>query len=210
MTTSGTFNDDVVVGGDLRLTGVVTPKKDRDEILSIEEKIATIQWASLRVFDAFQTTLPGTAATDDLALIGGGFGTGTPSVQSVDFGGTTTTAYARLSIPLPANYVAGQSVKIRFHGGMLVVADTSCTLDCECYLSNEEAGKTGSDLASAAVANNINSATFVDVDFTITASTLEPGDLLDVRFSVTGTDAGNAAPNITAVIGAIKLVYNGR
>ena len=210
MATAGTFSGDIVVSGDIRLGGAISPLKDKDQVLAVETKTMLIPWTWFRIWDAMGTNLPGTASGDNLGLLGGTFGTDVCSIQSVDFGGTTTTAYARVAIPLPADYVAGQSVVLRIHGGMLVVADTTCTVDVECYKGNEEAVKTGSDLASAATANNIKSATFADVDFTIAAATLNPGDVLDVRISVTGTDAGNAAPNITAVLGAIKLVYGGR
>lgn len=203
------FPGDIVVAGDARIVGSITPAKDRDEVLSIEERVMTLPWSFWRVHDNLAALLPVVAATDDLGLVPGVLGTNFPSVQSVDFGGTSTTAYMRAQIPVPADYVAGQSFKIRFHAGMLTVADTACTLDIVCYKSDTE-NLAGSDLASAASANNIMSTTFADVDFTITAASLAPGDFLDVRVSIVGTDAGNLAADITAVIGLIQLVYNGR
>lgn len=209
MASPTTFPGDIVVAGNARISGVITPAKDRDEILSIEERVMTLPWSLWRIWDNLAALPPVAAATDDLGLVPGTLGTNFPCVQSVDFGGTTTTAYIRAQIPVPADYVAGQSFKIRFHAGMLVVADTSCTLDIVCYKSDTE-NLVGADLASAAVADNIKSATFADVDFTITATSLSPGNFLDVRVSIVGTDVGNAAPLITAVIGLVQLVYNGR
>ena len=204
-----TFPGDIIVAGNARVSGVITPAKDRDEILSIEERVVTLPWSIWRIHDNIAGLPPAAAASDDLGLVAGVLGTNFPCIQSVDFGGTTTTAYIRAQIPIPADYVAGQPFKIRFHAGMLVVADTSCTLDIVCYESDTE-NLVGADLASAAVADNIKSATFANVDFTITPTTLSPGDFLDVRVSIVGTDAGNAAPLITAVIGLVQLVYNGR
>jgi hypothetical protein len=204
-----TLPGDLIVPGNARITGNISPAKNKSDVLAIEERIHAVPWSIWRVHDAIGTNLPATAATDDLGLVAGVLGTAVPTVQSVDFGGTTTTAYMRAQIPVPVDYVAGQSFKVRFHAGMLIVADTTCTLDMVAYRSDEEAAASA-DLASAASANNIKSVTFADVDFTITSTSLNPGDMLDVRVSIDGDDAGNAAPDITAVIGAVKLVYGGR
>jgi len=204
-----TFPGDVVVPGNLRVSGSITPALARANILALSDlEPFTLPWTLWRVHDALNTNLPGTAAADDLALIGGTFGSASPTLQSVDFGGTTTTAYARAQIPVPWEYEDGQTVKLRFHAGMLTIADDSCTLDVECYETDEEAG-IGSDICATA-AQDINSATFADFDFTITSSGLSAGDMLDVRIKVTGTDAGDAAANITAVIGAVQLLCDVR
>jgi len=205
-----TFPGDIVVPGTARITGGISPTVSRSSILSQSEEqefvIPLTQW---RVHDALHTNLPGTAADDDLALIGGTFGSASPTIRSADFGETSVDAYARALIALPWEYEAGQTVKLRFHGGMLVIADSDCTLDCECYKSDEEAG-ISADLASAAVNDNINSAVFADIDFTITSTALSAGDILDVRINIDGTDASTAAANVTAVIGATKLLCDVR
>lgn len=200
---------DLIVAGSLRVAGSITPAMDRDEILSLAElQPFTVPWTLWRVHDAVNTNLPGTAADDDLGLVGGTFGTDSPSIQSVDFGGTTTTAYARAQIPIPWEYEDGQTLTLRLHAGMLTVADDACTLDVECHKSDEEAGA-GSDLCTTD-AKDINSAVMSDQDFTITPSGLSAGDMLDVRIKVTGTDAGNASDDIIAVIGAIQRLCDVR
>ena len=210
MGSTTTFPGDVVIPGALRVTGGITPALARTSILAQSTLQAfTIPLTQWRVWDALHTNLPGTAAADDLALVGGTFATASPTIQSVDFGETTTTAYARTQIVLPWEYEAGQSVSLRFHGGMLVIADANCTLDIACYKTDEE-GDISADLASAAVSDNINSAVFADIDFTITSAALTPGDTLDVRMSITGTDAATAAANVTAVIGATQLLCDVR
>jgi hypothetical protein len=203
------INGDAVVSGSLRLGGSITPLKGAADLLTPEEKIWTVPWALWRVWDAINTNLVTVAATDDLALVAGTLGTNSPSVQGQDSGGLNTTGYMRAQLPIPTDYVAGQSLKLRFHAGMLTsIADTTCTLDIVAYKSDEEAA-VGADLASAAVANNIKSLVFADVDFTITASGLSPGDMLDVRVSINTVDGANAAVLIPC-IGAVKMVYYGR
>jgi len=203
------INGDCVVSGALRLGGGITPLKGVADLLTPEEKTCTIPWTVWRIWDAITSPLPAVAATDDLALIVGTLGTNAPSVQGLDSGGLNTTGYMRAQLPIPADYVAGQSLKIRFHAGMLTsVADTTCTLDMVAYKSDEES-LVGADLASAAVANNIKSLVFADVDFTITASGLSPGDMLDVRVSINTVDGANADVLIPC-IGAVKMVYYGR
>jgi hypothetical protein len=209
MGTTTTFPGDIVVPGTARISGGVSPTMARSSILSQAELQAfTVPWTLWRVHDALHTNLPGTAAADDLALIGGTFGSASPSIQSLDFGGTSTTAYARAQIPLPWEYESGQSVELRFHAGMLTtLADASCTLDVECYETDEETGISADICADAA--QSINSLTLADIDFTITPTALVAGDLLDVRITVAGTDAGNLGV-MTACIGAVKLLCDVR
>jgi hypothetical protein len=205
------FPGDIVVPGVARITGGITPTLVRSSILALVELAEyTIPWTAWRVHDALATVLPGTAANDDLGLIGGAFGSASPTIQSVDFGGTSTTAYARCQIPLPAEYEAGQTVTLRFHAGMLVVADATCTLDVVCYEADGEAGISADIVSESSPAQSINSATFADINFIITPSALTAGDLLDVRIVVAGTDATNAQANITAVIGSAKLLCDVR
>ena len=210
MANPATFPGDVVCPGNLRLTGSVTPLKNKSAVLANEEKEKVIPFSDLRVWDNNDAVLPETPATDDLGLVGGTFATNSRSVQTVDYGGTSTTAYARVDVEIPQDYVAGQSFKLRFHGGMhTTVSDNTCTLDVAAYRSDEERG-ISADLAAAAVANNIKSLTYADVDFTITATTLNPGDTLDVRIEITGADTGDSGADIRGVIGSIKMVYDGR
>ncbi|GMW02644.1 MAG: hypothetical protein AMXMBFR84_37800 [Candidatus Hydrogenedentota bacterium] len=154
-----------------------------------------------RVHDALQTNLPGTAATDDLAVITGTIGSDPPSIQGVDFGGTTTTAYARIQYPLPPEYVDGQTVTLRVNAGMLTtVSDGTCTLDAVVYRNGA-----GSDICATA-AQSINSLTFADKDFTITPTALVAGDLLDIRLVIAGSDTGNAGVMIPEIASVTLLM----
>lgn len=196
-----TFPGDLVVTGNIRLNGSITPPKSKAEILSLAElQQFPIPLTDFRVWDAMHTFLPGTPATDDLALVGGTFATATPSIRTEDLKAAgATNKRARVLVQLPWEYEAGQSVSLRFKAGMITtISNTTATLDCEVYkLQNDPDDAIGADLVATA-AQNINSLTFADITFALTASSLSPGDILDVRVTMAINDGGSA----TAVIGA--------
>jgi len=154
----------------------------------------------------FLIELWGTPA-NHLESVGGTHGTSAPSLQTPDCGGNAaaTSYYARGEIRLPAEYVASQSVELRIHAGMLAgttVADTTATLDVAVYKSDEDGTSTGDLCADAAV--SMNSLTFADIDFTITPTTLSPGDLLDVLITVAVEDS--SANVVKGCIGSVQLL----
>jgi len=164
-----------------------------------------VKLTDLRVWDAFQTNLPGTSATDDLGLYGGTFGSASPQIKTYDLKAAgAQTLYARVQIPLPAEYDAGETVTLRLHAGMeTTVADTSATVDVEAYESDSEGG-ISADLCATA-AQTINSLVKADKDFTITPTDLVAGDMLDVRITVAVNDAATGTA-VIAAIGAIELL----
>lgn len=157
------------------------------------------------VWDSGQP-LPSTAAADDLAVSVGTYGTNTPALSAGDVKAAgAVTRYARVVFSLPLEYVAGETVTLRLHAGMLTAAaDVSCTVDVQAYKTSREAGVTGGDLCATA-AQSMNSTTFAAKDFTITATTLEPGDELDVRITIASNDAASVAA-VKPTIGAILLL----
>lgn len=161
----------------------------------------TVSPWSLRVHDS-GAVLPVAAANDDLGVVLGTFGTNAPTIQGVDFGGTSTTAYARLLYVLPSNYVAGTDVTVTAFAGMLTtVSDGTCALDVEAYLVDTSDGTEGDDLCETA-AQSINSLTLASKAFVVAGDDLSPGDIVDIRLKVTGSDTGNAGvmvPVITKV-----------
>jgi hypothetical protein len=192
------FPESVIIQGDLIVNGS-KPAYARTELTQEDNARFKIQPTDWRVWDAMATNLPGTSATDDLALVGGTFATGSPSIQTSDLKAAgSTTRYARCTFQLPHNYVAGQTVTLRARAGMLTtVADVAATIDFQVYRSNDEAG-IGSDLCATS-ATTINSLTLANKDFTITPASLLPGDTLDIRMAVLVNDAATA----TAVIGIV-------
>jgi hypothetical protein len=144
-----------------------------------------------RVWDNLIASLPAAAAADDLGLIQGTFASASPSIQGVDFGGTTTTAYARTLYPLPVEYDSGQDLRLRVHcGALTTVSDTNLDIDVEVFKSNKAAG-IGSDLCLTALMT-CNSLTLSGKQFVIDPSGLVTGDTLDMRITMTATDSGNA------------------
>ena len=154
-----------------------------------------------KVHDALITNLPGTAAADDMALVTGTPGTHAPTLQGVDFGGTSTDEACSFLFTLPSEYVDAQTVVVRCHAGMLTtVSDGTATLDCEVW-SDDGDGTVSADLCTTA-ATDINSTTLADIDFSITSTALNTGDLLQVQLTFGGSDTGNAGvmiPTITSV-----------
>lgn len=201
-----TLPGDLIVPGNLRLGGAIQPGLTRANLLSIAElQPFPIPLTDFRVFDAMQTVLPGTPLTDDLGLVGGTHGTATPSLRTEDLKAAgATNNRARVLVQLPWNYIAGNTATLRFHAGMITtVSDGTATLDCEVFeLQKDPDDAIGSDLCTTA-ATTINSTTFANVDFALTATNLAAGDILDVRI----TTAVNDGATGTAVIAGITFAH---
>lgn len=157
-----------------------------------------------RVWNAYASSLPAAGTADDLGLYAGAWATGAPYIATQDLKAAgATTEYARITFCLPPEYVAGQTVTIRAAAGMITtVADTTATIDFECYKSDNDSTIGGGDLVTTS-ATTINSTTFANKDFTVTATALSPGDVLDIRMAI----AVNDAATVTAVIGAAAAVW---
>jgi hypothetical protein len=167
--------------------------------------IFPIRMTGLRVWDAIHTNLPGTAATDDLALVGTTFGTTAPVVTAGDCKALgATSRYARFMVELPECYEAGETVLLSLSAGMVTtVASVSCTVDVECYKIDKITG-IGSDLCTTS-ATTINSLVFAAKSFTITPSGLTAGDVLDVRLTIACNDAATGTA-VTPTIAGIDLL----
>ena len=202
MATPVSIPGDLIVAGTIRVGAGISPAISKANILALAELQAfPIPLTDFRVWDAMQTLLPGTPSADDLGLVGGTFGSATPSLRTEDLKTAgATNKRARVLVQLPWDYVAGESVTLRLKAGMITtVAGTSATLDCEAFkLQADPDDAIGSDLVSTA-ATTINSLTFADIDFVVTPSGLSPGDILDVRITLAVNDGASG----TAVIGGI-------
>lgn len=166
--------------------------------LDTEDGIYPVPLTLFRTWDALATNLPATAAADDLALITSTLGTDAPTVRTSDAKNTTVTQYARTQIPVPVEYTDSASLIIRIKCGMITtVANGTATIDIQAYRIARD-GTVGADICATG-ATTINSLTHADREFTITSTTLGPGDMLDVRVAIAITDSATA----TAVIGVI-------
>jgi hypothetical protein len=196
MIVEGTMN----IGGEVSLTDGLA----RDQLQQDANAVYAIPLTNCRVHDALHTLLPGTAANDDMALITGTPGTDAPTLQGVDFGGTTSDEKCAFIWPVPVEYDPANSITVRVRCAMLTtVADTSCTIDVECWKADGD-GAVGSDICSTA-AQSMNSTTIANKDFTITPTGIAAGDTLIVRLSFAGTDGGNAGVMIPE-IQSIKIL----
>ena len=205
----GTF-DDLRITNSLSLTGAVGTRIQpgfwqTSEVVQTDNVVYPIQWTDWRVWDAYNTVLPGTSASDDLGLYGGAFGSAQPLIRTYDVKAAgAQTLRARAMVPLPDRYVAGQTVTIRLAAGMVTtVADTTCTLLVEAYRIGKD-NSIGSQICPTG-ALTMNTLGMSTKSFTITASTLSAGDVLDVRMSIAVNDAATATAVIAAISGADLL-----
>jgi hypothetical protein len=160
-----------------------------------------IPLTDFRVWDALATNLPGTSATDDLALITGAtFGTNAPYIGTSDLKAAgATTRRAGIFLWLPEDYEATETVNIRCVAGMITtIADVTATIDVEAYRIDEDGTLGAADLVTTA-ATTINNLTAANKDFVVTATDLVAGDGLMVRVTM----AINDGATLTAVIGAM-------
>lgn len=202
------IDGNLIISGNLQVDGSRLPALARAEIAQDNFAAYGVPFSLLRVWDAFQTPI-GTAGNDDLGLsTGGTYGTDAPYVT----GGNmrilgATTRRARFVFTLPPEYVAGESVRISAHAGMITsVADTSCTLDFEAFRMDLDGTVGGSDLVSTA-AMTMNSLTFTEKAFELTASGLAAGDVLDIRVSIACNDAATAGA-VTPAIAQIRMALD--
>ena len=169
---------------------------------------SVIPLTQARVWDAVQTNLPATPASDDLGIITGTWGTNPVRITAGDvkaLGSTTRRLY--LAIPIPSNYEDGQTIQLRIRAKMeTTVADNSCTIDAEAYVGSD--GALGSDLVTTS-ATSMNSLSAANYDFTINATGVDPGDLIEVRLSIASNDAATATA-VTPAIYSVSLLCDTR
>ncbi len=198
---------DFRVTGNMLLGGDLKPPLGREKLLQEENTVVPQRLTDLVVWDSGQP-LPATPASTTLGLVAGTFGTGNLYLSAGDLKAAgATTRRARMTVTLPSNYVAGQTVTLRFSAGMkTTVSDTSCTVDVEAYKVGRDTLVSGVDLVSTA-ATTINSLTFADKSFTVDPSGLSPGDQLDIRISIACNDGATATAVIPA-IGSLELLVD--
>lgn len=129
-----------------------------------------------------------------LGLTVGTFGSASPKLAGEAASGNTKTNKARFLFPLPAEYVAGETVTVRVRCKETVGAATvSTSIDVEAYKCDKDGG-IGSDLCATAAQDVTTS--FGNKDFDITAASLNPGDVLDIQLTAVTTDTGGSVGTI--------------
>lgn len=206
LTESGDFR----LGGDLIMTGagkIIRPGITRANLIEDSNAVYPIPLTDWRIWDSGQP-LTATPGTDDLGHIAGTWGTANSHLSAGDLKAAgATSRYARAVVTLPPEYIAGQTVTLRFAAGMLTtISDTTCTIDAAAFVVGRDTLISGSDLVATS-ATSINSVTFANYDFTITAGALLPGDRLDIRIVIACND-GATATAVTPAIAAIDLLLD--
>lgn len=170
---------------------------ETSKLESRTSQVFPIPFNAMFVWDAVQNNLPSAGANDDLGLITGTWGTDSPTLQTGDLKSAgATSRYAGFLAQVPQNYQDAATFAIRLRGGMITtVSDTTAEIDLELYVVDKDGG-VGSDICQTAAAT-INSLTKANVDFTIDATAIDPGDLLFGRIKIAINDAATG----TAVIG---------
>lgn len=196
---AGILDGQIQFNGEIRLSdGSVTNAKissAADIVRSkMKQETATyiVPLTSLRVHDALESMLPNPSANDDLGWpTTQTMGTVSPYIESRDLKTLSTSLYARGQFQLPPEYDNGETVTLQIRAGALTtVSDTSLDLDVTCYEVDRDGG-VGSDLCQTA-AQSINSLTLADTSFTIDATSLASGDVLDFRIEVAVVDSATA------------------
>lgn len=141
------------------------------------------------------------ADTPGTSLLGLGDAAGTVLTGTTTNGGSTATANesAGFFFRLPKSYVAGGAVTVRLRAKVSVARAVSATCDVVAKRIDGD-GAAGSDICATAAQNLTTS--YADYDFTVTPTTLVPGDLLLVDVYGIANDTGgssNGAVTIAAV-----------
>ena len=201
-------SETATIRGTLTIPNNAISAQTRASILTQDTNVKfPVNLADLRVWDALHTNLPGTAAADDLALIGGTFGSAPPLIQAGDLKNAgATSRYARFSLIVPECYDDAETFSLVISAGMkTTIASTSCTVDVECYRHDKVSG-ISADLCATA-AQSINSLVFADKTFTITPTTLVKGDVLDIRITIACSDTATGTA-VTPTIANIEAVMD--
>lgn len=156
----------------------------------------------MRLADARQSDgqpLAAAASAGEFGYEVGGWGTGGSLIVGEVANGNTKTDDLRLEIPIPQNLYTGtgeivgdaRSLKLRMRAHVDVVVNTAATLDIEAYKLDDEGARTGSDLYAGS-AQDVNTTSWADIDFTISLGTLSPGDMLEVVVRGIANDSSGA------------------
>lgn len=206
------------ISGSLQLdAGSITGNKlaSNAEILRSQLKQVTLCEVPIKAFEwvvwdsgAKLTT----AGNDDLGLVMGTFGTNVATVQAGDVKAASGTRYALAHVYLPDYYDAGETVQIRLTAGMqTTVADTSCTIDVVAYKVDDDGTPTADGDLCTTAAQDINSLTAADKDFTLdaTSTSFAAGDIIELRVAIAYND-GATATAVTPTLYKAALLFDAR
>lgn len=206
MSTVNTIYGDQRITGDLQVAGTIKPPRPRTELRQEDLAVYPVRLSDFKVWDNQASNLPNAGAADDLGIYTGTWGTHAVKLSSGDVKAAgAVTRRAAITLQLPVEYVAGESIKIRVSGATeTTVADVSSTVDVEAFLVGRDGTIDGADLVTTA-AQSINATAFADKDFTVDPTTLAPGDELFIRVTLASNDAATVGA-VQPSIGAVELL----
>lgn len=135
------------------------------------------------VWDAVTTRLPSGAGTnDDLGILTGTFLTDAPKLSfNPGANPTAVSQYARIQIPVPASYRPGKNLTLNVTVTQTTAGDT-VTIDAQVVRAAAPTVDICATNAQSAVG-----ASLTVKSFTLTGTTVVPGDVLDIRLQYTAT-----------------------
>jgi hypothetical protein len=191
-----TFGDGIITNTNISTSAEVARSK-----LALETKTYTIPITSCRVWDSMALLLGATAGSpsaDDMGIITGVPGTAVPTLNSIDWKGTSPTEKCAFEFPLPAEYDDAKTITLRVRAAMLTtVSDGTATIDAQCYASNRD-GVASADLVSTA-AQSMKTLTPANYDFVVTPTSRAAGDRLVFVLAFGGADTGAAGVMISEI-----------
>lgn len=137
------------------------------------------------------TVLTGTASAGRFAR--NSPATGRLRLDTEDANNNSKTATCRTRFRVPQNYVEGANLSliVRCSTNSTVVG-SSATIDASAYRSNEQDGASA-DLVATAGATLTNDGSNQEFTFTITGTTIDPGDEIDIYLTAVIDDTGGSA-----------------
>lgn len=205
MAVSLDLRSDLRVRGNIRVDGL-WQNLERTSITQESLSEFHIPIEDWRVWNAYATLL-GTPANDDLGITAGTWGSATPYISCGDVNGdANANRYGRFQVMLPMNYVSGETVNLEFWAGLISGTGSvgTITLDMEVYRTQSATGaNVGSADLCATAAQSINTTTVAAYSFDITATALNPGDILDCRANIAFTN--NATARVPGIVSARLL-----
>jgi len=200
---AATADDDIVEC--LLDNGAGTMSWARAQMTQDNAAVYHVPLTDMRVWNAMHTlAVVTTAAADDLAFVAGTFGTSNNTLNAGDLQDAgLTTMKVGFQFAMPVEYTAAETITLRVKALVATnVADTSCTLDAEVTNFDDPT----EDICATAV-TDMNDTTVADIDFTITATDVTAGDLLDVVLTIACTDAATSA-EVLPTINAIQMLLD--
>lgn len=167
---------------------------------TVANRVDTIALQDIKLPTLLQ--LAATAASGVWGIAAGTHGSASATLIGEAANGNSKTSVGRFTYVVPSSYTAGTNLTVRIRTKVTATASTSSTIDVTLFASDKEGG-VGSDLCATAAQAVTNA--YANKDFTITGTTLSPGDRLDIAVTSVNNDTGGTQ-NSVATVGDIRVL----